>query len=75
MQHVAFMENIGKLTLGPEDAVLDVGCGTGEETKFLASKVKSVTGLTFLLLSLFVSKCKSKSLTIQTFSLGFTYFF
>ena len=36
--------NKKKLTLSPEDTVLDVGCGTGEDTKLTALKVGKVTG-------------------------------
>ena len=44
VQHSVIMRNIDKLTFKPEDDVLDVGCGTGEETKIIAAKVRSVTG-------------------------------
>lgn len=36
--------NKKKLTFSPEDTVLDVGCGTGEDTKLTALKVGKVTG-------------------------------
>ncbi|XP_038072235.1 juvenile hormone acid O-methyltransferase-like [Patiria miniata] len=44
-QHSIIMRNLDKLTFRPEDDVIDVGCGTGEETKALARKVNSVTGI------------------------------
>ncbi|XP_022079790.1 uncharacterized protein LOC110973357 isoform X2 [Acanthaster planci] len=44
-QHTIIMEHIDKLTFQPGDEVLDVGCGSGEETKTIATKVKSVTGI------------------------------
>ena len=37
---------IHKLTFRADDVVLDVGCGTGEETKDIAQLVQSVTGTT-----------------------------
>ena len=39
---------IHKLDFRPDDNVLDVGCGTGEETKSIAMKVGSVTGESLL---------------------------
>ncbi|XP_038047957.1 juvenile hormone acid O-methyltransferase-like [Patiria miniata] len=45
LQHSVIMQHIDKLELRPTDTVLDVGCGTGEETKSMAGKVKSVTGV------------------------------
>ena len=44
VQRYMVERNIGKLTFSPDDDVLDVGCGTGEETKSIAAKVRSVTG-------------------------------
>ena len=44
VQHSVIMQHIGKLTFRPGDEVLDVGCGSGEETKMIASVVKGVTG-------------------------------
>ena len=45
VQHFVNMHNIGKLTFSSDDTVLDVGCGTGEDTKsIIAGKVGSATG-------------------------------
>ena len=38
------MEHFDKLTCRPEDNVLYVGCGTGDEAVILATKVKTVLG-------------------------------
>ena len=38
------MEHYDKLTCHPNDRVLFVGCGTGEEAVILATKVKTVIG-------------------------------
>ncbi|XP_022109715.1 uncharacterized protein LOC110989548 [Acanthaster planci] len=44
--HIALVNrNKNKLTLQVDDDVLDVGCGTGVETKSIAAEVKSVTGI------------------------------
>ena len=40
LQHASIMLNISKLTFRPDDDVLDVGCGTGNETKSIAAMVK-----------------------------------
>ncbi|XP_022079789.1 uncharacterized protein LOC110973357 isoform X1 [Acanthaster planci] len=45
VQHSVFMQHIDKVTFQPGDEVLDVGCGSGEETKTIATKVRSVTGV------------------------------
>ncbi|XP_022084376.1 uncharacterized protein LOC110975845 isoform X2 [Acanthaster planci] len=39
------MQHIDKVTFQRGDEVLDVGCGSGEETKTIATKVKSATGV------------------------------
>ncbi|XP_038072236.1 juvenile hormone acid O-methyltransferase-like [Patiria miniata] len=44
-QHAVIVRNLDKLTFRPEDVIIDVGCGTGEETKALARKVHSVTAI------------------------------
>ncbi|XP_038072234.1 juvenile hormone acid O-methyltransferase-like [Patiria miniata] len=43
--HAVIVRNLDKLTFRPEDDIIDVGCGTGEETKALARKVNSATGI------------------------------
>ncbi|XP_022079791.1 uncharacterized protein LOC110973357 isoform X3 [Acanthaster planci] len=45
VQRILIMQHIDKVTFQPGDEVLDVGCGSGEETKTIATKVKSVTGI------------------------------
>ncbi|XP_038044412.1 juvenile hormone acid O-methyltransferase-like [Patiria miniata] len=45
LQHAIIMQHIDKLTFRPGDEVFDVGCGSGEETKTIASKVKGVVGI------------------------------
>ncbi|XP_038044429.1 juvenile hormone acid O-methyltransferase-like [Patiria miniata] len=45
LQHAVIMQYIDKLTFRPGDEVFDVGCGSGEETKTIASKVKGVVGI------------------------------
>ena len=44
IQHGLTMRNISKLAFQPSDEVLDVGCGTGNVTKYIAKQVKRVTG-------------------------------
>ncbi|XP_038073594.1 ubiquinone biosynthesis O-methyltransferase-like [Patiria miniata] len=45
LQRALVRRNIDKLTFRASDTVLDVGCGSGEETKSIAKKVGSVTGI------------------------------
>ncbi|XP_033629255.1 demethylmenaquinone methyltransferase-like isoform X2 [Asterias rubens] len=45
IQHGLTMRNISKLAFQPSDEVLDVGCGTGNVTKYIAKQVKRVTGI------------------------------
>ena len=44
LQRRSVKQYIHMLTFRAEDEVLDVGCGSGEETRAIAKKVKSVTG-------------------------------
>ena len=44
IQREMTQRHIGKLLFRTDDDVLDVGCGTGEETKSVAANVRSVTG-------------------------------
>ena len=44
VQHTSIMHHINKVGPRREDAVLDVGCGSGEETAWIAQGVQSITG-------------------------------
>ena len=45
--HRVAVAHIDKLSFHPDDVVLDVGCGTGDETVIIAANVKKVIGKYF----------------------------